>query len=144
MLQVLVQDDSRHDGWLPLDGGMLTIGAETLAQTQGSMKKVTVGNVYIPGTYTVRAVPDNTKEKIVVIVHHPDYGVRTDTIDYLVALFTRPRFQLQVSSERAAYIMSAQCADGYAVNNQREYLHGGIGSVSFDVPILPGRLKVAA
>jgi hypothetical protein len=143
VLNILVEDPNSASGWLMLENERmgLRIGADTMAQITGTVKKTQASNPFIPGTYTVRAVQDNATSPVSVNVYEDDPAIRSEKVEYLVALFTRAAYSIVTKYETKAWMTTAQAAD-YQINNQREFLHGGLSIVTFNVSFLPGRTEV--
>lgn len=136
--QVLVEDDRAVKGWTALqdERNGLVLSSETFATSQMTLKRVAVGNSYLPGTYTVRAMQDNLREQIGVYIYEDNSGLLRRKTDYLVELFIRPSFEMIIRYEGYGVSMTAQAAD-YTRTTQREYLHAGVAKIVFDVPFLP-------
>jgi hypothetical protein len=143
IINILVEDPNSNSGWLALENERmgLRIGADTLAQVTSTVKRTQASNPFIPGTYTVRAVPDNTTAPVSVQVYEDDPAVRSEKVEYLVALFTRAAYSIVIKYETKAWMSTAQAAD-HQINNQREFLHGGLTVVTFNVSMLPSRTEV--
>lgn len=136
--ELFVSDANVPDGWFPLQtsDGLLYLHGETMGQTSMTLKRVTANNVYVPGTYTIRATPDNHTEKIGIYVHIDDAKQREELVDYLITLFTRPQFKVMQVQDDVTYLHWCQAAD-YQITNQREFRHAGLTLATFNVPMLP-------
>jgi hypothetical protein len=145
VIDLLIEDPGTSGGWLSLErlDRSLYLGADTFANSAMTLKRITASNAYVPGTYTVRATPDNTMETISVYITEDNMALRRDKAEYLVSLFTRTNYQLMLVMEGRTEIMTGQAAD-YQINNQREFLHAGITFITFNVPVLPLRKVVSA
>lgn len=138
--ELYVSDATVVDGWFPLQSqdGRIYLHADTMAMKQQTLKRVVASNVYIPGTYTIRATPDNTTETVGIWCHIEDPTDREALVDYLIALFTRPNFRMMRIEEETTTLFWCQASD-YQINNQREFRHAGVTLATFNVPILPGK-----
>ena len=145
MIDLLIEDPGSSSGWLSLErpDKSLYLHADTFASSQMTLKKVTASNAYIPGTYVVRATPDNTTETIAVYVSDTNDATREQKADYLIGLFTRVNYQLMKVLSTHSVLMTGQAAD-YQINNQREFLHSGLTLITFSVPVLPTKRLVAS
>ena len=145
ILNLLVEDPGARSGWLALedpDSG-LRLGANTFAQSAATVRRVDASNPYVPGTFTVRAVPDNVTTSVELQVFDSSTLSRESKVSHLVSLFTRSSYRLRqvVDEPGVAIEMVAQAADWQA-NTQREFLHAGLTVLVFNFSVLPGREKV--
>lgn len=140
VLELFVEDSGSLDGWFPLQrsDGKLWLHADTMAKKSVGLKRVTVSNVYIPGTFTVRAVKDNSTEVVGVYIRSDDDDELESIADYVVGLFTRASFTIMKVKGNRTELMTAQASD-YSQDTTREYLHAGLTLLMFSVPILPTR-----
>lgn len=136
--ELFVSDANVQDGWFPLQtgDGSIWLHADTMNNTSVQLKRVTAANVYVPGTYTIRATQDNHTENVGVFVNIKSPRDREELVDYLVLLFTRPQFKVMQVMADVSYLHWCQASD-YTINNQREYRHADLTLVQFKVPMLP-------
>ena len=139
-MQVLVEDPENPTGWLALEQAseVLTLTADTFAQASITLKRTTVSNPLVPGTYTVRALPDTTTETIGVFIRHPDPKIADDLATHLIDLFSRVRYTLRWIHDSLDVLMTGQAAD-YTRSTIREFRHAGVIQLTFSVPVLPDR-----
>lgn len=140
-MQVMVSDPDVPGGWLALQrpDGVLTLTADTFATATATLKRTSVSNPLLPGTHTVRVLPDTVTEVIGVFVDHPSPRTHEELVAHLVALFTeRVRYSLRWIHDDLDVMMVGQAAD-YVRNTQREFRHAGRTQLTFNVPVLPGR-----
>lgn len=140
MIDLLIEDVQTPGGWFSLERAdrSIYLGSETFANSSMTLKRITASNTYIPGTYTVRATPDNITETVAVYITDSNMGLRWQKTEYLVSLFLRTNYQLMLVMDTRTELMTGQAAD-YTVNNQREFMHAGITLITFNVPVLPLR-----
>lgn len=140
ILNLLIEDPGTESGWLALEDpeAGLRLGANTLANTSSTVKRVSASNPYIPGTYTVRSVADNHDETVEVQVLDASSVTRKQKVDYLVGLFTRASYRLRliVDQPGTAIEVVAQAAD-WQLNNQAEFMHYGMTVATFTFTVLP-------
>lgn len=143
VLELFVEDSGSLDGWFPLQrsDGKLWLHSDTFAKRTVTIKRSTVSNVYIPGTYTVRAVQDNATETVAVFIRSDDPDEGEAIADYLTELFTRPSFTIMSVKGNRTQLMTGQAAD-FSKDTTREYMHSGVILMVFSVPVLPNRRTV--
>lgn len=145
ILNVLVEDPGAQSGWLALEdpASGLRLGAQTLAQSAAQVKRVEASNPLVPGTYTVRAVPDNSSTLVEVQVFDGSSAERERKVAYLASLFTRASYRIRVVVDEpgTAVEMVAMAAD-WQTQSQREFMHAGLTVVTFSFTVLPGKEHV--
>jgi hypothetical protein len=141
--ELYVNDTDVPGGWFPLqtEDRRMYLSSETFVNRSQTLKRVTASNVFIPGTYTVRATPDNTTETVGIYVVESDTATREELLDHLIALFSRPQFTMMKVEDTTTQLLYCQASD-YVMNIQKEFRHAGMVLLTFTVPVLPTRRTV--
>ncbi len=121
-------DVNNHDGY--------ELGAESRAQVQVTHRKQTISSAYVPGSFTLNAVPDNVMESVSWWVRGTDHHDMQVKIRRLTEAFTQPDFYMDWTIEEHAEVWRCQTAD-YSIETKREYLHAKIANVKAQIPRYP-------
>lgn len=121
-------DVNNHDGY--------ELGAESRATTQVTHRKQTVQSPYVPGTFTLNAVPDNVTETLSWWVRGTDHHDMQVKVRRLTEALTQPDFYVDWTVEEHNEIWRCQTSD-YSIETKREFLHAKVAKINAQVPRYP-------
>jgi len=111
----------------------------TLGNRSVSFRRQQATSPYLPGTWTISAVPDTISENVGVYVYGTSNAELRLRLDQLTDCFSQLNYFMSWENEDDSYIWMCQVAD-YQVDTRREFQHATMALCTFEVPRYPALL----
>lgn len=134
-LDVSLRISTGH-GWLELNYGAYELHRDTFSTTQRTMRRTQVTNPFVPGTFTVGAVPDNVTEAVAVWVEGDSHYEMDVAVQALVDALEQPSYLVEKRVNDSWQTWWCFAAD-VTIVTQAEYLYARKSLVQAQVPRLP-------
>lgn len=123
-------------GWLEVNYGPYELHRSSFGETQRTMRRTQTTNPFVPGTFTVNAVPDNVTETLAVWVTGDSHYEMDVALQTLIEALEAPSFLMEKRVEDSLEMWWCFSAD-VQIQTQAEYLHARKALVNAQVPRLP-------
>jgi len=124
-------------GWLDINDHLgYELHADTLSGSQMRHRRQTASSAYLPGEFTITAVPENVDENVSVWVTGDTHHQMMQNLYQLQDAFSQLMFVMSWVIEDHAFWWSCQVAD-YQIQTQRELWHAKRTRITATVPRAP-------
>lgn len=132
------------DGLLDInDRNVYRLEASSIGSSQVTYRRQQATSPYVPGTYTVNAVPETITEVVGVYVYGNDHYDLRKLLERLTAAFTQMVYTVFWEVENDSYAWRCEIAD-YTVDTRREFRHSTMALATFQVPRYPALFTLEA
>lgn len=122
------------------DGVHYRLEANTLSARQVAFRRQQTSSPFLPGTYTINAVPDTIMETVAVYVEGSDAGDMRRRLELLTAAMTQRDYTITWEFDDDYYAWICQVAD-YSIDTRREFQHARMAIATFQVPRYPALVR---
>lgn len=116
--------------------GIYKLEASTRADRSVTQRKITAGNPFVEGEFTVHSVRENVTEAVSVYVYASSAGVLRQRINEVCNALDQVHYTLAFKTDTDTETWTCMAAE-YSIRQQHEFQHSYMALISASIPRLP-------